>query len=198
MQQPVAAPGTNREDPGRPCYRSNEVSDISAREHRINEEIRATEVRVIGEEGKQVGIMDVRDARRLAQERGVDLVEVSPGASPPVCRLMDYGKLAYRKAKRDRHSKKAQRAAKMKEIRLPPNIGEHDVAFKLTLMRKFFDAGSKVRVRVRFKGREVTHPEIGHKLLMSIAEQLQDAATIEQAHKKEGYMMLMVLAPRNK
>ena len=132
-----AAPGTVSYTPGQLHYKRNEVREISAREHRTNEEIRATEVRVVSEDGKQMGIMSVREARRLAAEREVDLVEVSPSAVPPVCRLMDYGKIAYRKAKRDRQSKKTQRAAKIKEIRMPPNIAEHDIAFRVKAMRKF-------------------------------------------------------------
>ena len=194
----LAAPGTIGCITGRPHCKWNEVREISAREHRSNEEIRATEVRVVSENGKQLGIMSVREARRLAAEREVDLVEVSPSAVPPVCRLMDYGKIAYRKAKRDRQSKKTQRAAKIKEIRMPPNIAEHDIAFRVKAMRKFLGDGSKVRVRVRFKGREVTHPEIGQKLLKNIAEELSDVATVEQAPQRERYTMLMVLAPLRK
>jgi len=183
---------------GSPFVKLGEVREISAKEHRINEEIRASEVRLIGEDGKQVGIMHVRDALQIAEERGLDLVEVSPTASPPVCRLMDYGKFIYEKAKRERQSKKAQRAAEIKEIRLRPKIGEHDIAFKVKLIRKFLSTGSKVKVRVRFRGREVTYPEIGRNLLTDIANQLEDIAVVEQSPRMEGYSMLMILAPLSK
>jgi len=128
----------------------------------------------------------------------VDLVEVAPNASPPVCRLLDYGKFMYERSRREREARKAQKQVETKEIRLRPKIAEHDVMVKINRARQFLDEGAKVRMRVRFRGREITHQEIARSLLEGIAQQMRDVAVVEQRPTMEGYTMLMVLAPAKK
>lgn len=153
---------------------------------------------MIDETGKQLGVYPTREALRVAEDRGLDLVEVSPNANPPVCRLLNYSKYMYERSRRDREARKAQKQAEIKEIRLRPKIAEHDVMVKLKLARRFLGEGSKVRVRVRFRGREITHKEIASELLAKVAEQMSDVAVIEQRPAMEGRTMLMVLAPADK
>jgi translation initiation factor IF-3 len=160
----------------------------------VNEGIRAKEVRLIDEEGQQVGIVPIRDALDAARASGLDLVEVAPNANPIVCRLMDYGKFRYEQAKRERKARKAQKT-EVKEIRLRPKTGEHDVAFKVRDARRFLNDGCKVKVRVRFRGREITYPEIGREMLARIAEELGDISEVEQRPRMEGRSMLMILSP---
>ncbi|MBC8248736.1 MAG: translation initiation factor IF-3 [Anaerolineales bacterium] len=167
---------------------------MSAKRHRVNEGIRAKEVRLIDENGQQVGIVPLRDALESAHARDLDLVEVAPNADPPVCRLMDYGKFLYEQAKKERKARKAQRA-EAKEIRLRPKTGEHDVAFKVRDARRFLKDGLKVKVRVRFRGREITYPEIGREMLNRIAQELGDVSEIEQSPRMEGRSLLMILSP---
>jgi len=161
----------------------------------LNEEIRVREVRVIDETGKQLGIYPTREALRLAHERGLDLVEVAPNANPPVCRFLDYGKFMYERAKREREARRAQKQVDVKEIRIRPKIADHDVMVKTNQARDFLAEGAKVRVRVRFRGREITHQEIARELLDRIAEQMSDVAVVEQRPAMEGNTMLMILAP---
>jgi len=168
---------------------------ISKREHRLNDEIRVREVRLIDETGKQLGIYPTREALRMAEERSLDLVEVAPAANPPVCRLLDYSKFLYEKARRERDARKAQKQTEVKEIRLKPKIAEHDVQVKIRQARKFLAEGDKVRLRVRFRGREITHQEIARELLDRIVVQITDIATVESMPEMEGTTMLMVLAP---
>jgi translation initiation factor IF-3 len=153
---------------------------------------------VIDETGKQLGVFPTGEALRLAEDRGLDLVEVSPNANPPVCRLLNYSKHMYERSRRDREARKAQKQAEIKEIRLRPKIAEHDVMVKLKLARRFLEEGSKVRVRVRFRGREITHKEIARELLDNVVEKMSDVAIVEQRPAMEGRTMLMVLAPANK
>lgn len=153
---------------------------------------------MIDETGKQLGIYPVREALQIAEERNVDLVEVAPNANPPVCRLMDYGKFIYERTKKEREARKSQRLTEIKELRLRPKIGEHDIMYKVRQMREFLSEGAKVRVRVRFRGREITHPEVARDLLVRITETLGEDAVIEQQPQMEGNTMLMVLAPANK
>jgi translation initiation factor IF-3 len=153
---------------------------------------------VIDETGKQLGVFPTGEALRLAEDRGLDLVEVSPNANPPVCRLLNYSKHMYERSRRDREARKAQKQAEIKEIRLRPKIAEHDVMVKLKLARRFLEEGSKVRVRVRFRGREITHKEIARELLDNVVEKMSDVAVVEQRPAMEGRTMLMVLAPANK
>ncbi|TEU14859.1 MAG: translation initiation factor IF-3 [Anaerolineales bacterium] len=168
------------------------------REHRLNREIRVREVRVVDEEGEHLGIYPTPEALRLAEERGVDLVEVAPNANPPVCRLLDYGKFLYERTRRQREARKAQKQTEIKEIRFRPKIAEHDVMVKTNRAREFLAEGAKVRMRVRFRGREITHQEIARSLLDRIAEQMSDVAVVEQRPAMEGYTMLMILAPAKK
>ena len=150
---------------------------------------------MIDETGKQLGIYPLREALQISEERGLDLVEVAPNANPPVCRLMDYGKFLYERTKKEREARRVQRLTEIKEIRLRPKIGEHDVGFKVRRMREFLAEGAKVKVRVRFRGREITHPEVARGLLDRITALLADAAVVEQEPQMEGNTMLMVLAP---
>jgi len=131
----------------------------------------------------------------IALEEGTDLVEVAPGADPPVCRLMDYGKFLYEAQKREKDARKTQTKVEIKEIRLRPKTGDHDISYKLKRARTFLERGAKVRVRLRFRGREVTHPEVAIDLMARIAEELKDVSIIEKRPAKEGMTMLMILAP---
>lgn len=162
---------------------------------RINEDIRAKEVRLIDEEGKQLGVVPTAEALEISQEREVDLVEVASDADPPVCRLMDYGRYLYERTKRERESRKTRKEVEVKEIRLRPKIGEHDLKFKIKRMRKFLEGGSKVRVRIRFRGREITHPEVARALLERVHTDLSDLSEVELAPKMDGRTLIMVLVP---
>ncbi|MBC7264525.1 MAG: translation initiation factor IF-3 [Chloroflexi bacterium] len=174
-----------------------EANQIS-RDYRINEEIWTPEVRLIDETGRQLGIFSIRDALRLAQERDLDLVEVAPNASPPVCRLLNYGKFLYERAKKEREARKAQKVTEIKEIRMRPKIGEHDINVKLRRVREFLDEGAKVKIRVRFRGREMSYQELGRKLLDDIAARLADVAMVEQEPHMEGPTMLMLVTSKAK
>jgi translation initiation factor IF-3 len=145
-----------------------------------------------------IGVVPLREALEMARERGVDLVEVSPNADPPVCRLMDYGKFLYERAKRDRKARKAQKSVEVKEIRLRPKTGEHDIEFKARDAERFLQQGSKVKVRVRFRGREITYPEIAREVLNDFAGRLSKVSEIESQPRMEGRSMLMILAPDSK
>jgi translation initiation factor IF-3 len=145
-----------------------------------------------------IGIVPLREALDIAREKNLDLVEVSPNADPPVCRVMDYGKFLYEKAKRERRARKAQKNVEVKEIRLSPKIGEHDIDFRVRDAHRWLKEGMKVRVRVRFRGREITYPEIGRNMLQDVAERLSDVATIENQPRMEGRSMLMILSPSTK
>ena len=152
-------------------------------------------MRLIDVGGEQLGVMSTKEALRIAHERDTDLVEVAPNAKPPVCRLMDYGKYLYEAQKRERDARKSQTKVEVKEIRLRPKTSEHDIGYKLKQARNFLNRGAKVKVRLRFRGREVTHPEVAMNLMTHIAQQLEDVAIVEQRPSKEGMTMLMVLAP---
>ncbi len=170
--------------------------EISASEYRINQEIRAREVRLIGADGQNKGVVPIEEALRLAQEAELDLVEVAPNADPPVCRVLDYGKFLYERAKKEREARKAQARVEIKEIRLRPKTSEHHRSFKIRNARRWLTEGKKVLVRVRFRGREITYPEIALEDLKEIAEELADVGTIEQPPNMEGRTMFMVLAPK--
>lgn len=162
---------------------------------RVNRAIRAREVRLIGADGQQLGIMPTRDALAIAEEQELDLVEVAPNADPPVCRLMDYGKYLYEKQKRERESRKAQKQIEVKEVRLRPKTDEHDIQVVLTKIRKFAKEGAKIRVRIRFRGREIYHPEVAQELLDRVAREVSDVTTVESRPILDGRSMVMVLAP---
>jgi translation initiation factor IF-3 len=169
--------------------------EISASEYRINEEIRAREVRLIGPDNQNVGVVSISEALQVAREADLDLVEVAPNSDPPVCRVLDYGKFLYEKAKKDREARRAQTKVEIKEIRLRPKTSEHHRGFKVRNARRWLEEGKKVRVRIRFRGREITYPEIALGDLKEIAAELSDVGTIEQAPNMEGRTMLMTLAP---
>lgn len=167
-----------------------------SKELRINEEIRAREVRVVSDTNEQLGVMPLRDALAAAAERGVDLVEVAPTAKPPVCRMMDYGKYRYEQQKREKEARKKQKVITLKEVKLRPNIEDHDFYVKMKNAIRFLEDGSKVKVTIMFRGRELSHPELGEELLVRFAEELKDKAVREKAPKLEGRNMTMMLAPK--
>lgn len=154
-------------------------------------------MRLIGEDGDHVGVVPFAEALSIAQESELDLVEVSPTADPPVVRVMDYGKFMYQQAKRERESRKAQKQIEVKEIRLRPKTTDHHKAFKVRDARRWLEEGKKVKVRIRFRGREITYPEIAVEQLMEIADELSDISEIEQKPNREGRTMLMILAPES-
>lgn len=201
----MTAPGLSWYDPAG-SYRSSWASrvkvsggvEISTSEYRINEEIRASEVRLIGPENQNIGVVPLTEALRVAREAELDLVEVAPNSDPPVCRVLDYGKFLYEKAKKDREARKAQTKVEIKEIRLRPKTSDHHRSFKIRDARRWLTEGKKVRVRIRFRGREITYPEIALGDLKEIAAELSDVGSIEQAPNMEGRTMLMTLAPIKK
>lgn len=154
------------------------------------------EVRVIDENGEQLGILPTRQALDIARERGLDLVEVAPNAIPPVCRLMDYGKFRYEQSRRDRESRKHQKTTDLKEVRIKPKIDEHDLATKSRQAQRFLEEGDKVKLTVMFRGREMAHPDIGRDLLLQLADQVGAVGLVEQPPRLEGRNMTMMLAPR--
>ena len=162
----------------------------------INEEIRDKEVRVIGSDGQQLGIMSARDALNIAEQKNLDLVKIAPQAKPPVCKIMDYGKYRFEQAKREKEARKNQHTVDIKEVRLSLNIDTHDFNTKLNNALKFIKHGDKVKVSIRFRGREMGHPEIGLDTMRRFAEACAEVATIEKPAKLEGRNMLMFLAPK--
>lgn len=163
---------------------------------RINEEIRAREVRVIGSDGEQLGIMSGREAQQLAYEKHLDMVEIAPTAKPPVCRIMDYGKYRYEQQKREKESRKKQKTFDIKEVKLRPGIEEHDFNVKFKNAVRFLEDGDKVKVTIMFRGRELSHPELGEVLLNKMAAQLKEMAVVERQPKLEGKNMIMIVAPK--
>lgn len=163
----------------------------------MNERIRARSIRLIGVDGEQIGIVSSEEGLRLAREQDLDLVEVAPNASPPVCRIMDYGKYKYEQSKRAKEAKKHQHAIVVKEMKFRPKTEEHDYQFKLKHIRKFLDEGNKAKITVRFRGREMAHTELGRKVLDKLVQDTQDVATVEQQPKFEGRNMVLVLAPKH-
>lgn len=153
-------------------------------------------MRVIDENGGQLGIMNIRDARRMAEEQNLDLVNVAPTAKPPVCRIMDYGKFKYEQSKKEKEARKNQKVITLKEVRMTPNIDDHDFQVKLKNVAKFLNEGDKVKVSVRFRGREITHSSLGQQLLMKLAMSFKDEAIVERMPKLEGRQMIMILAPK--
>jgi translation initiation factor IF-3 len=158
--------------------------------------IRGREVRVIDAEGGQLGIMSALDALRLAEEQGLDLVEVAPDGKPPVCRIMDYGKYKYQQSKRLQQAKKRQKVISVKEIKLRPKTEEHDYQFKTQHVRRFLQDGHKTKVTVVFRGREIAHTDLGLRMLDRIVTDMEDIGTVEQTPRQEGRNMTMVLSPR--
>ena len=162
----------------------------------MNRRIRVPEVRVIGADGSQLGVLQTHEALRIAEEGGLDLVEVSPKAMPPVCKIMDYGKFKYEDAKKRKEARKHQSTIEYKEVKFRPKTDDHDFDFKVKNIRRFLGEGNKARLVVVFRGREIVHPETGQDMLKQVFEATQDIAMIEQAPLMEGRRMLMVIAPK--
>ena len=171
-----------------------EVSIIS--ELMINEQIRDREIRLIGEDGEQLGIMSARDAMKLAREANLDLFKIAPTAKPPVCKIIDYGKYRYEQARREKEARKKQKTIEVKEIRLSPNIDTNDLNTKVNQARKFVSGGNKVKVAVRFRGRELAHTAVGKTILEDFAQKLSDIAVIDKPAKLEGKSMVMFLVEK--
>lgn len=163
---------------------------------RTNERITASEVRVISSSGKQLGIISIREALNHAEDEGFDLVEVSPDSNPPVCKIIDYGKLRYREQKSKKEAKKKQKTIEVKEIKLRPGIDKHDYLVKLKALSKFIGGGNKVKVSMRFRGREIEHKNLGMDLLKKLTEEVAEYAKVEVLPKFEGKQIMMILVPQ--
>ena len=164
--------------------------------HQLNEDIRDSEIRLIGSTGEQLGIMSAAQAQRIADEQGLDLVKISPQATPPVCKLMDYGKFRFEQGKREKEARKNQHVVEIKEIRMSPGIDVGDFNTKLKNAQKFLADGNRVKVSVRFRGREMAHTDIGKDLLVRFAEQCAEVATLDKEPKLEGRSMSIFLSPK--
>ena len=175
------------------------VLDIATeRKHRINGEIRIPEVRLIGIEGEQLGVVKVTDALDMAEEHDVDLVEIAPQAEPPVCRLMDYGKFRYQEQKRQQEARSKQKIIQIKEVKFRPGTDDGDFNVKLRNVRRFIEDGDKVKVSLRFRGREMAHQELGMRVLERVRDEVEEICQVEAMPKLEGRQMIMVLAPKKK
>jgi translation initiation factor IF-3 len=174
-----------------------EVGSISKEDLRVNEEIRTKEIRLISETGEQLGIMPPKEGLKIALSKGLDMVEIAPNAKPPVCKIMDIGKYKYEQSKRERDARKKQRIISVKEVKLRPNIEDHDFEVKTKNAIRFLKDGDKVKVTIMFRGRELSHPELGRQLLSRVAACVQELATIEKDPKLEGKNMTMILSPKN-
>ena len=163
----------------------------------INEEIRDKEIRLIGQDGEQLGIMPTKQALEMAEEKELDLVKIAPTAKPPVCKLMDYGKYRFEQAKREKEARKNQKVISVKGVQLSPTIEEHDMQVRVRDCIKFLQSGDKVKVSIRFRGRQITHGEIGLDVMNQFYGMVQENAVIERPARQEGRNMFMVLAPKN-
>lgn len=173
------------------------MNDITKeKELEVNYEIKAREVRVIDVDGKQLGIMPLKEALKIAQERQLDLVKVAPQAKPPVCKIMDYGKYKYEQSKREKEARKNQKVISIKEIRMSPNIEEHDFQVRVKNALRFLEDGNKVKVTIRFRGREITHTQLGEDVLKRLAESVKEKAIVEKPPAIEGRNMVMLLSPK--
>ncbi len=166
------------------------------KDFRINEEIRAREVRVVDGEGSQLGIFSPRDALRLAEERHLDLVEIAPAAKPPVCKIMDFGKYKYEQSKREKEARKKQKTISVKEVKLRPNIEDHDFEVKARNATRFLKDGDKVKATIIFRGREIVHTQLGQQLLKRLAEYVKEYSLVERQPRLEGRNMIMILSPK--
>jgi len=163
----------------------------------INWGIRAPEVRVISADGQQMGVLPLKEAVRVAEEQGLDLVEVAANATPPVCRVMNYGKYKYQQSKRTQEARKHQTVIRIKEVKVRPRTEEHDFQFKLRHVKRFLDEGNKVKISMLFRGREIAHPEFGKEVLNRFIEEVKEMTVIEQSPRLEGRNMVMILAPKS-
>ncbi len=175
-------------------YFDEEVSAIS--KLLINEQIREPEIRVISEDGEQLGIMTPAEAMKIAEDEDADLILISPNANPPVCRIMDFGKFKYEQTRREKEAKKKQKTIEVKEIRLSPNTDTNDLNTKINHIKRFLGDGNKVKVTVRFRGRELAHMSVGKDILDKMSEDLSEAAVVDKAPKVEGRNMVMFLSPK--
>lgn len=173
-----------------------EVLTIAKFDHQLNEEIRDKEIRLIGADGAQLGIVSAAQANEMAEEQGMDLVKISPNAVPPVCKIMDYSKYCFDQKKREKEAKKNQRVVEIKEIRMSPSIDTNDLETKVRSAQKFLGDGNRVKVSVRFRGREMAHTNLGEKLLVEFAESCSEIANMEKNPKLEGRFMAMFLTPK--
>jgi translation initiation factor IF-3 len=171
---------------------------VSQDELRVNDRIRISPIRLITEDGEQIGIVPTDEARAMAEDRGLDLVEVAPNSRPPVCKIMDYGKYKYEQARKAREAKRKQHVIHIKEIKLRPKIEEHDFGFKMRHALRFLEEGDKVKFTLRFRGRENTHPELGERVLNRVKDTVAELAVVETDIRREGRVMTMVVAPRTK
>ncbi|RMG27923.1 MAG: translation initiation factor IF-3 [Gammaproteobacteria bacterium] len=167
-------------------------------QHRVNEEITIPRVRLINEEGVQVGIVPIEQARELAQEAGLDLVEIAPNSDPPVCKIMDYGRFKFEQSKKAQQARKRQKQIQVKEVKFRPGTDVGDYQVKLRNLRRFLEEGDRVKVTLRFRGREMAHQELGLKLLERVRDDLADLGNVEQFPKLEGRQMVMILSPKKK
>ena len=174
-----------------------EVLTIAKLDHQLNDEIQDKEIRLIGADGAQLGIVSAAEANAMADEQGLDLVKISPNATPPVCKIMDYSKFCYDQKKREKDARKNQKVVEIKEIRMSPSIDTNDLNTKIKAALKFLGDGNRVKVSVRFRGREMAHTNIGEKLLMDFAEACSEIASMEKNPKLEGRFMAMFLTPKN-
>ena len=173
-----------------------EVLPISKQELQINEQIRDKELRVIDSDGTQLGIMSLRQAMEIAEKKNLDLVKIAPQANPPVCKIIDYGKFRFEQAKREKEARKNQRVVEIKEVRLSLNMDTHDFETKKNHALRFISEGNKVKVSIRFRGREMGHPELGLEIMRRFADAMSEVANVEKPAKLEGRTMLMFLAPK--
>ncbi|HEY7470865.1 MAG TPA: translation initiation factor IF-3 [Gemmatimonadota bacterium] len=171
---------------------------MASNEPRVNEQIRLSPVRLIDTDGAQLGVVPVDEAMTAAREKGLDLVEVAPNARPPVCRIMDYGRYKYEQAKAEREARRKQHVTQMKEIKMRPNIEEHDFEFKTRHIKRFLQDRDKVKVTIMFRGREMAHTENGKEVLDDVVEEIGDLAVVEQQVRLEGRNMFLILAPNTR
>lgn len=181
--------GDSREDA------PSEVGEINEKNVRVNEQIRISPVRLIQDDGEQIGIVSIEEARERADDRGMDLVEVAPDSRPPVVKMMDYGKFKYEAQRVAREARKKHHTVKVKEVKFRPGVEDHDYEFKTRHARRFLEEGNKVKLTMMFRGRQVTHPEVGLEVLQRVVDDLQDVGTVESQPSFEGRIMSMILAP---
>lgn len=179
----------------RPRFPRERFPTFNKDEHRINERIRVPQVRLIDENGGQVGVVPTAQALQMARDRGLDLMEVSPNAQPPVCKICDYGKFKYEKKKKDHQAKKKQVVIKVKEVQLRPQTDQHDLDYKFRNIREFLSEGDKAKITILFRGREIAYAENGYKIMKGLIEDMKDVAIVESPPKLEGKKMIMILAP---
>lgn len=192
---PSSPSGPPRPPFPRPRFSRGPIPTFNKDEHRINERIRVPQVRLIDEKGEQVGIVPTQEALQMARERGLDLMEISPNAQPPVCKICDYGKFKYEKKKKDHIAKKKQTVIKVKEVQLRPQTDQHDLDYKFKNVRQFLIDGDKAKICIMFRGREITYVDQGFKMMKQLQEMVADVATVEAAPKLEGKRLIMVLSP---